>query len=129
MALQTPPSSSIAPRPPDPLAARRVALAGAAAAGPGLLALVLGSLVLSGAGFIETVADGATAYIPVDVFRTGLETFGPLAKGLLHLGVAAGIVVAGRARCLRSRLFGSRGPRAGSGRASASGSPASCWPS
>ena len=42
----------------------------------------------------EVLADGVTAYIPVDVFSTGLETFGPLAKGLLHLGVALGILVA-----------------------------------
>ena len=73
----------------------RLVLAGAIAAGPGLLVLVLSSLIISSAGFIEVVADGVTAYIPVEIFRTGLETFGPLAKGLLHLGVAVGIVLAG----------------------------------
>ena len=49
-----------------PLPRSRLALAGAIAAGPGLLVLVLSSLIISGAGFIEVVADGVTAYIPVD---------------------------------------------------------------
>jgi DMSO/TMAO reductase YedYZ molybdopterin-dependent catalytic subunit len=56
--------------------------------------LVLTSLVTGRRGFIEVVADGVTAYVPLSVFSAGLSTFGPLAKGLLHLGVAGGIVVA-----------------------------------
>ena len=76
------------------LAARRLALAGALAAGPGLLLLVVANLVTSRIGFIEAISDGVTAYIPVDVFSSGLETFGPLAKGLLHIGVAGGVLAA-----------------------------------
>jgi len=76
------------------LAARRLAAAGALAAGSGLLLLVVANLLTSRAGFIEMIADGVTAFIPVAVFSSGLETFGPLAKGLLHIGVAGGVVVA-----------------------------------
>lgn len=76
-------------------AARALVLAGALATGPGLLLLILVNLATSRAGFVEVVADGVTAYIPVDVFSAGLQAFGPLAKGLLHVGVAAAIVLAG----------------------------------
>src|SRR5215210_9178015 len=74
---------------------RTALLAGALATGPGLLLLIVVNLITSRAGFVEVVADGVTAYIPVDVFSAGLQTFGPLAKGLLHLGVAAAVVLAG----------------------------------
>ena len=72
----------------------RTLLAGALAIGPGLLILVLANLATARRGLVEVVADGTTAYIPLSVFSAGLSTFGPLAKGLLHVGVAAGIVVA-----------------------------------
>jgi DMSO/TMAO reductase YedYZ molybdopterin-dependent catalytic subunit len=70
-------------------------LHGLLAAGTALLVVVAGRLVTGLPGFIELVSDGVLRYVPVDVFDTGLSTFGPLAKGLLYGGVAIGILVAG----------------------------------
>ncbi|MET1232157.1 MAG: molybdopterin-dependent oxidoreductase [Candidatus Limnocylindrales bacterium] len=74
---------------------RRTFLAGLAAAGPALLILILGRLVSDRPGLIEIVSDGFSRYLPLDVFEFMVSTLGPLAKGLLSLGIAAGIVLAG----------------------------------
>ena len=81
---------------------RRTFLAGLVAAGPALLILVLGRLVTDRPGLIEIVSDGFSRYLPLDVFEFMVSTLGPLAKGLLTLGIAAGIVLAGGAARLRS---------------------------
>ncbi len=65
-------------------------------AGSVALAILLGVMLVSGQpGFLEAVSDGFTRFIPLDLFSKGIETFGPLAKGLLFAGVCVGVAVAG----------------------------------
>ncbi len=71
------------------------ARAGALAGGVALLALLAGPLLLGRPGLLEVVHNGATAYVPVPLFDAALRTFGAAAKGLLFVGVAAGVVAAG----------------------------------
>ena len=73
----------------------RLFLAGVLASGPALLILVLGRLVSDRPGLIEAISDGFNRYLPLDVFEALVSTLGPLAKGSLTLGIAAGIVLAG----------------------------------
>lgn len=70
-------------------------LAGLLAAGPALLVLVLGRAITNRPGLIETISDGFSRYLPLSVFEAGVSTLGPLAKGLLTLGIAGGLLVAG----------------------------------
>jgi DMSO/TMAO reductase YedYZ molybdopterin-dependent catalytic subunit len=70
-------------------------VAGLLAAGPALAALVAGRLVTDRPGLIEVISDGFSRFIPLDLFELMIATFGPLAKGLLTLGIAGGILVAG----------------------------------
>ncbi len=74
---------------------RRTFLAGLVAAGPALLILILGRLVTDRPGLIETISDGFNRYLPLSAFEFMVSTFGPLAKGLLTIGIAAVIVLAG----------------------------------
>src|SRR5512137_188329 len=68
---------------------------GLLAAGPALLVLLLGPLVLGGPGAPEVVADGVLRVVPPAVFDATLGLLGPLAKGLLFAGVAGGVLVTG----------------------------------
>ncbi|MFI5254779.1 MAG: hypothetical protein ACHQ15_04915, partial [Candidatus Limnocylindrales bacterium] len=70
-------------------------LAGLLAAGPALLVLVLGRAITDRPGLIETISDGFSRYLPLSVFEAGVSTLGPLAKGLLTLGIAGALLVAG----------------------------------
>ena len=70
-------------------------MAGLLAAGPALAALVAGRLVTDRPGLIEVISDGFNRFIPLDLFELMIATLGPLAKGLLALGIAGGILVAG----------------------------------
>jgi DMSO/TMAO reductase YedYZ molybdopterin-dependent catalytic subunit len=70
-------------------------LRGLLAAGAALLVLVLGRLVSGAPGFLEVVADGVLLYVPLDLFESGLSTFGSLAKGLLYGAVALGLLATG----------------------------------
>lgn len=70
-------------------------LAGLLAAGPAVLVLVAWHVTSSRPGLLEAISDGFVAYLPLDVFETGVQTFGPLAKGLLYFGVASGVLGAG----------------------------------
>ncbi len=81
-------------------------------AGSVALAILLGVMLVTGQpGFLEAVSDGFTRYIPLDLFSKGIETFGPLAKGLLFAGVCVGVAVAGALVGLRaSRLRLRAGP-------------------
>ena len=79
---------------PD-LTRRRMFAAGLAAAGPALLILVLGRRVSDRPGLIEAISDGFSRYLPLDVFEALVSTLGPTAKGLLALGIAVAIVLAG----------------------------------
>ncbi|MFI5291817.1 MAG: molybdopterin-dependent oxidoreductase [Candidatus Limnocylindrales bacterium] len=74
---------------------RRSLIAGFIAAGPALLILVLGRLAFDRPGLIEVVSDGFSRFLPVEVFEVLISTLGSVAKGLLTLGIAAGIVIAG----------------------------------
>jgi len=95
---------------------RRMFLAGLVAAGPALLILVLGRLATDRPGLIETISDGFSRYLPLEVFEAMVSTFGPLAKGLLTLGIAAGIVLAGGLLgWLALRLTWRRGPLVAAG--------------
>ena len=78
-----------------PSSRRRRLAAGLLAAGPALAALVAGRLVTDRPGLIEVISDGFSRFIPLDLFELMIATFGPLAKGLLTLGIAGGILVAG----------------------------------
>ncbi len=68
---------------------------GTLATGPALLALLLGPLVLGGPGALEVVVDGILRVVPLPVFEAVLAALGPLAKGVLFLAVAGGVVVVG----------------------------------
>jgi len=68
---------------------------GVLAAGPALLALLVGPLLLGGPGILELVADGILRAVPLAAFEVALAALGPLAKGLLFLAVAVGAVLAG----------------------------------
>lgn len=68
---------------------------GILAAGPALLALAAGPLVLGGPGLLEAVADGVLRTTPISIFETVLEALGPAAKGALFATVAAAAVLAG----------------------------------
>lgn len=70
-------------------------LAGLLAVGPAALILVAWHVVSSRPGLLEAVSDGFVAYLPLHVFEAGTQAFGPLAKGLLYLGVTSGVVGAG----------------------------------
>ncbi len=74
---------------------RIAALAGALGGSVALVILLAGSVVTGQPGFLELVHNGATAFVPLDVFEAGIATFGSFAKGLLFIGVAAGLVAAG----------------------------------
>ncbi|MGH2408544.1 MAG: molybdopterin-dependent oxidoreductase, partial [Candidatus Limnocylindrales bacterium] len=65
------------------------------AAGPALLILVLGRAITDRPGLIETISDGFSRYLPLGVFEAGVSTLGPLAKGLLTLGIAGALLLAG----------------------------------
>ena len=68
---------------------------GLLSAGPALLILVLGRAVTDRPGLIETISDGFSRYLPLSVFEAGVSTLGPLAKGLLTLGIAGALLLAG----------------------------------
>lgn len=68
---------------------------GVLAAGPALLALLLGPLLLGGPGILEVVVDGILRVVPLPVFEAVLTALGPLAKGVLFLVVGAGVVAVG----------------------------------
>jgi DMSO/TMAO reductase YedYZ molybdopterin-dependent catalytic subunit len=68
---------------------------GVLAAGPALLALLVGSLVLGGPGILEAIVDGLVRTVPLPVFESVLGALGPLAKGITFLLVVAGAMVAG----------------------------------
>ena len=70
-------------------------LAGLLAAGPAVLVLVGWHVASSRPGLLEAISDGFVAYLPLDVFEAGTQTFGPLAKGLLYFGVTSGVLGAG----------------------------------
>ncbi len=70
-------------------------LAGILAAGPALLILVAWHLATARPGFLEAISDGFVAYVPLNVFSAGIETFGSLAKGLLYVGIFGAVAVAG----------------------------------
>jgi DMSO/TMAO reductase YedYZ molybdopterin-dependent catalytic subunit len=70
-------------------------VAGLLAAGPALLVLVVGRGITDRPGLVEVISDGFSRYLPLSLFELGVSTLGPLAKGLLTLGIAAGILVAG----------------------------------
>ncbi len=70
-------------------------LAGLLAAGPAVLVFVAWHVTSSRPGLLEAISDGFVAYLPLDVFEAGVQTFGPLAKGLLYFGVTSGVLGAG----------------------------------
>lgn len=83
---------------------------GVLAAGPALLALLVGPLLLGGPGILELVADGILRAVPVAAFEAALAALGPLAKGTLFLAVAVGAVLAGG---LLGAVLARSGPMAG----------------
>ena len=77
------------------IAPGRAAGAGLLAASVTLLVLLLAPLVLNADGFLEAVHNGVTKYFPTGLLDLGIGTFGPYAKGLLFVGVCAGVLGAG----------------------------------
>ncbi len=80
-----------------PLPARAPAAwaVGLVGGGLALVVLLLGSWLTGSNGFLELVANGVTAFVPLDVFDAVLAALGPYAKGLLFAGVAAAVPLAG----------------------------------
>jgi DMSO/TMAO reductase YedYZ molybdopterin-dependent catalytic subunit len=65
-------------------------------AGAVALALLLAwRLVTARPGFLEAVSDGFLRFVPLEAFDLGIETFGPLAKGLLYAGICGAVTVGG----------------------------------
>ena len=88
-------------------------LAGFLAAGPALLILVAGRLVTDRPGLVEVISDGFSRFLPLDLFELAISTLGPLAKGLLALGIAGTILVAGAlVGSVALRLTATRAPLA-----------------
>jgi DMSO/TMAO reductase YedYZ molybdopterin-dependent catalytic subunit len=75
---------------------RRAAfVAGLLGSGVAVFVLSLGRLVLGPPGFLDTIADGVTRFVPLPVFEAVLSVLGPFAKGMTFAGVAAGALLAG----------------------------------
>lgn len=68
--------------------------AGLLAAGPALLILVAAHTLTGSPGFLEALADGLT-FLPIQVVGAAIATFGPLAKGLVYLGIGLGFLALG----------------------------------
>ena len=113
--LQRGPStgSSIAAGPP----ARRpgIVASGTLAGFVALFVLLLGSTITGANGILEAVHNGVTAFIPLDLFEAGIRAFGPYAKGLLFVGVAAAVPVAGALIAVLQRRTGGLPERPGLG--------------
>jgi DMSO/TMAO reductase YedYZ molybdopterin-dependent catalytic subunit len=86
------PAALAAPGPGRSL--RQPALAGLLATGPGLLVLVAVHTLTGSPGFLEALADGLS-FLPIQVVGAAIATFGPLAKGLVYLGVGLGFLALG----------------------------------
>ncbi|HYM84457.1 MAG TPA: hypothetical protein VEY67_09930, partial [Candidatus Dormibacteraeota bacterium] len=84
-------------RVPLPPGSVRPSVAGLLAGGVALMALLLGSVITGSNGFLEVVANGVTAFIPLPVFDAILGVLGPFAKGVLFAGVAVAVPLAGAA--------------------------------
>lgn len=69
--------------------------AGALAGAVALLVLLAGRLISGSNGVLEVVHSGVTKYIPLPLFDAGIDAFGPYAKGLLFIGIAAAVPLAG----------------------------------
>lgn len=69
--------------------------AGALSGAVALVVLLVGPPLLGGPGFLEVVHNGATAFVPLPLFDVLLRALGPAAKGLLFVGIAAAVPVAG----------------------------------
>ncbi|MGH2467859.1 MAG: molybdopterin-dependent oxidoreductase [Candidatus Limnocylindrales bacterium] len=69
-------------------------LAGLLAAGPALLILVAAHTLTGSPGFLEALADGLT-FLPLQLVGAAIATFGPLAKGLVYLGIGLGFLALG----------------------------------
>ena len=78
-----------------PSARRASFVAGLLAGAAAVLVMSLGRLLLGPPGFLDTVADGVTRFVPLPVFEAVLSALGPFAKGLTFAGVALGAVLAG----------------------------------
>jgi DMSO/TMAO reductase YedYZ molybdopterin-dependent catalytic subunit len=83
-------------------------VAGVLAAGAGVLVLSLGRILLGPPGFLDTIADGITLFVPLPLFEAVLQAFGPFAKGLVFAGVAGGAVLVGG---IAGIVFGRAGSR------------------
>jgi DMSO/TMAO reductase YedYZ molybdopterin-dependent catalytic subunit len=92
------PASADAPTPASAdatIGLRAGAVAGALAGGVALLVLLVGQAFTGANGLLETIHNGVTRYVPLELFDAGIGTFGPYAKGLLFVGIAVALVVAG----------------------------------
>lgn len=78
----------------EPLGRGASLRAGLLAGGAALAVLLAARLLIGRPGFLERVSDGILRFIPLETFEAGLSTFGPLAKGLLYLGVVVGLLLA-----------------------------------
>jgi DMSO/TMAO reductase YedYZ molybdopterin-dependent catalytic subunit len=84
-------------------------VAGVLAAGAAVLVISLGRIVLGPPGFLDTISDGVTLFVPLTVFETILGALGPFAKGMAFAGTAAGAILIGG---VAGVLFGRAGTRA-----------------
>ena len=74
---------------------RLASFAGALGGSSALAILLAGSVVTGQPGFLELVHNGATVFVPLEVFEAGIATFGSFAKGLLFIGVAVALIAIG----------------------------------
>jgi len=96
-------------------------IAGGLAGGVALLVLLVGTAISGVNGFLELVANGATAFVPLAVFDALLEALGPLAKGLLFTLVAAAVPLAGGLLAIALARLGRLGRTAGPSAAALAG--------
>jgi DMSO/TMAO reductase YedYZ molybdopterin-dependent catalytic subunit len=82
-------------RVPTPSSSLRVATAGLLAGGLALTILLIGSWATGANGFLELVANGVTAFVPIDIFDAILTALREYAKGLVFASTAAAIPLAG----------------------------------
>ncbi len=120
----TSPPPPLEPAPPlSPVSPSAPARGWAARIGPGwagflagcvaLFVLLLGTVANGANGFLELVANGTTAYVPLPIFDAILQALGPLAKGLLFVGVSLAVPAAGALLALALARWGGLDRRSG----------------
>lgn len=89
--------SSDAPAPGDRPSGREAVLGGLLAGSAAAFVLLFGSTWSGMVGLLEVVHNGFTRFVPLALFELAVSTLGPLAKGLLFVGIVAALILLGGA--------------------------------